>query len=78
MINIPKMKLSKKHTEKIKRYKASSAEEKEKTEDEFIKAINDKESKFYSPTLANMNGYELRAMIKLVASLIDTGDDTND
>lgn len=78
MINIPKMKFSKKHTEIIKRYKASSAEEKEKIEDEFIKAINDKESKFYSPTLANMNGYELRAMLKLIPSLIDTGDDTND
>lgn len=78
MINIPKMKFSKKHTEIIKRYKASSDEEKEKIEDEFIKAIKDKESKFYSPILANMNGYELRAMLKLIPSLIDTGDDTND
>lgn len=78
MINIPKMKFPQKYTEIIKRYKASSAEEKEKIENEFIKAINDKESKFYSPTLAYMNEYELRAMLKLIPSLIDTGDDTND
>ena len=78
MVNIPKMKFPQKYTEIIKRYKASSAEEKEKIENEFIKAINDKESKFYSPILANMNGYELRVMLKLIPSLIDTGDDAND
>lgn len=78
MINNPKMKFPQKYTEMIKRYKDSSPEEKAKLEDEFIKAINDKESKFYSPTLAYMNEYELRAMLKLIPSLIDTGDDAND
>ncbi|OHS45633.1 hypothetical protein, partial [Staphylococcus sp. HMSC65H10] len=74
----PKMKFPQKYTEIIKRYKDSPPEEKAKLEDEFIKAINDKESKFYSPILANTNEYELRAMLKLIPSLIDTGDDKND
>ncbi|UVD90686.1 MAG: hypothetical protein NRZ54_08755 [Staphylococcus haemolyticus] len=78
MINIPKMKLPKRYTEIIGKYKNSTPEEKAKIEDDFIKAINDKDSKFYSPTMANINEYELRAMLRIIPSLIDTGDDSND
>ncbi|MGF3984107.1 DUF7366 family protein, partial [Staphylococcus aureus] len=35
-------------------------------------------SEFYSPTMANMNEYELRAMLRMMPSLIDTGDDNDD
>ncbi|WP_213406058.1 DUF7366 family protein [Staphylococcus pasteuri] len=78
MSNIPKMKFSKRYTEAIRKHKNSTSEEKAKIEDDFIKAIKDKDSKFYSPMMANMNEYELRAMLRIMPNLIDTGDDSND
>ncbi|HCT1234720.1 TPA: hypothetical protein OUE70_001061 [Staphylococcus aureus] len=78
MVNIPKMKFPKKYTEIIKKYKNKAPEEKAKIEDDFIKEIKDKDSEFYSPTMANMNEYELRAMLRMMPSLIDTGDDNDD
>ncbi|MCG1584843.1 hypothetical protein K4U47_09970 [Staphylococcus epidermidis] len=78
MNNIPKMKLSKRYTEVIRKYKNSTPEEKAKIEDDFIKAINDKDSKFYSPMMANMSEYELRAMLRIMTNLIDTGEDSSD
>ncbi|UVJ27910.1 DUF7366 family protein [Staphylococcus aureus] len=78
MFNIPKMKFPKKYTEIIKKYKNKTPEEKAKIENDFIKDINDKESEFYSPTMANMNEYELRTMLRMMLSLIDTGDDNDD
>lgn len=78
MINIPKMKFPKKYTEIIKKYKNKTPEEKAKIEDDFIKEINDKDSEFYSPMMANMNEHELRAMLRMMPSLIDTGDDNDD
>lgn len=77
MFNIPKMKLPKRHTETIKRLKNGTPEEKVKVEDDFIKAVNDKESEFYSPTMANMNEQELRTMIRMATNLIDIGEDNN-
>ncbi|HBC4913111.1 DUF7366 family protein [Staphylococcus aureus] len=78
MINIPKMKFPKKYTEIIKKYKNKTPEEKAKIEDDFIKDINDKDSEFYNSMLANMNEYELRTMLRMMPSLIDTGDDNDD
>ncbi|HDJ4045016.1 TPA: hypothetical protein ACN8WB_002512 [Staphylococcus aureus] len=78
MINIPKMKFPEKYTEIIKKYKNKTPEEKAKIEDDFIKEINDKDSEFYSPMMANMNEHELRAMLRMMPSLIDTGDDNGD
>lgn len=78
MINIPKMKFPKKYTEIIKKYKNKTPEEKAKIEDDFIKEINDKDSEFYSPMMANMNEHELRAMLRMMPSLIDTGDDNDE
>ncbi|EMM1913061.1 TPA: hypothetical protein PEJ64_000546 [Staphylococcus aureus] len=78
MINIPKMKFPKKYTEIIKKYKNKTPEEKAKIEDDFIKDINDKDSEFYNSMLANMNEYELRTMLRMIPSLIDTGDDNDD
>ncbi|HCV8651317.1 DUF7366 family protein [Staphylococcus aureus] len=78
MFNTPKMKLPEKHTEIIKKYKNKTPEEKAKIEDDFIKEINDKDSEFYSPMMANMNEHELRAMLRMMPSLIDTGDDNDD
>ncbi|HHX0000007.1 TPA: DUF7366 family protein [Staphylococcus aureus] len=78
MINIPKMKFLKKYTEIIKKYKNKTPEEKAKIEDDFIKDINDKDSEFYNSMLANMNEYELRTMLRMIPSLIDTGDDNDD
>lgn len=78
MINIPKMKLPKRYTETIKRLKNSTPEEKVKVEEDFIKAVNDKESGFYSPMMANMNEQELRTMIRMATNLIDIGEDKND
>ncbi|MBE7356710.1 hypothetical protein INS17_09190 [Staphylococcus haemolyticus] len=77
MFDIPKMKLPKRHTETIKRLKNSTPEEKVKVEDDFIKAVNDKESEFYSPMMANMNEQELRTMIRMATNLIDIGEDNN-
>ncbi|EUH92801.1 DUF7366 family protein, partial [Staphylococcus aureus] len=37
-----------------------------------------KDSEFYSPMMANMNEHELRAMLRMMPSLIDTGDDNDD
>ncbi|SAO99133.1 DUF7366 family protein [Staphylococcus aureus] len=78
MINIPKMKFSKKYTEIIKKYKNKTPEEKAKIENDFIKDINDKDSEFYSPMMTNMNEHELRAMLRMMPSLIDTGDGNDD
>ncbi|CXS58181.1 hypothetical protein [Staphylococcus aureus] len=78
MFNTPKMKLPEKHTEVFKTYKNGTPEEKAKIEDDFIKEINDKDSEFYSPMTANMNEHELRAMLRMMPSLIDTGDDNDD
>ncbi|WP_085062835.1 DUF7366 family protein [Staphylococcus haemolyticus] len=78
MSNISKMKFSKRYAEAIRKHKNCTPEEKAKIEDDFIKAINDKESKFYSPMMADMNEYELRAMLRITPSLITTGDDSND
>ncbi|HCW7151921.1 TPA: hypothetical protein OYD29_001359 [Staphylococcus aureus] len=78
MINMPKMKLPEKYTEVFKTYKNKTPEEKAKIEDDFIKEINDKDSEFYSPMMANMNEHELRAMLRMMPSLIDTGDDNDD
>ncbi|CAC7615078.1 phage protein [Staphylococcus aureus] len=78
MFNIPKMKLPEKHTEVFKTYKNGTPEEKAKIEDDFIKEINDKDSEFYSPMMANMNEHELRAMLRMMPSLIDTGDGNDD
>ncbi|MBX8595564.1 hypothetical protein E1948_13430 [Staphylococcus aureus] len=78
MFNTPKMKLPEKHTEVFKTYKNKTPEEKAKIEDDFIKEINDKDSEFYSPMMANMNEHELRAMLRMMPSLIDTGDDNDD
>ncbi|MFZ8275548.1 DUF7366 family protein, partial [Staphylococcus aureus] len=55
MFNTPKMKLPEKHTEVFKTYKNGTPEEKAEIEDDFIKEINDKDSEFYSPMMANMN-----------------------
>ncbi|EOA9542950.1 hypothetical protein ACIM92_002910 [Staphylococcus aureus] len=78
MFNTPKMKLPEKHTEVFKTYKNGTPEEKAKIEDDFIKEINDKDSEFYSPMMANMNEQELRAMLRMMPSLIDTGDGNDD
>ncbi|HHP7518287.1 TPA: DUF7366 family protein [Staphylococcus aureus] len=78
MINTPKIKLPKKYTEIIKKYKNKTPEEKAKIEDGFIKDINDKDSEFYNSMLANMNEYELRVMLRMMPILIDTGDDNDD
>ncbi|HEI7343008.1 TPA: hypothetical protein SK716_002698 [Staphylococcus aureus] len=78
MFNTPKMKLPEKHTEVFKTYKNGTPEEKAKIENDFIKDINDKDSEFYSPMMANMNEHELRAMLRMMPSLIDTGDDNDD
>ncbi|ALS86172.1 DUF7366 family protein [Staphylococcus aureus] len=78
MMNIPKMKLPEKYTEVFKTYKNGTPEEKAKIEDYFIKGVNDKDSEFYSPTMGNMNEHELRAMLRMMPSLIDTGDDNDD
>ncbi|HDZ0049935.1 TPA: hypothetical protein RRP71_001545 [Staphylococcus aureus] len=78
MFNTPKMKLPEKHTEVFKTYKNKTPEEKAKIEDDFIKEINDKDSEFYSPMMANMNEHELRAMLRMMPSLIDTGDGNDD
>ncbi|HDK3838211.1 TPA: DUF7366 family protein [Staphylococcus aureus] len=78
MMNIPKMKLPEKYTEVFKTYKNGTPEEKAKIEDYFIKGVNDKDSEFYSPMMANMNEHELRAMLRMMPSLIDTGDDNDD
>lgn len=78
MFNMPKMKLPKKYTEVFKTYKNGTPEEKAKIEDYFIKAVNDEDSGFYSPMMANMNEHELRAMLRMMPSLIDTGDDNDD
>ncbi|HDG8615313.1 DUF7366 family protein [Staphylococcus aureus] len=56
----------------------AESKEKAKIEDDFIKEINDKESEFYSPMMANMNEHELRTMLRMMPSLIDTGDDNDD
>ncbi|HCQ2269233.1 TPA: hypothetical protein OHH22_001137 [Staphylococcus aureus] len=72
------MKLPEKHTEVFKTYKNGTPEEKAKIEDDFIKEINDKDSEFYSPMMANMNEHELRAMLRMMPSLIDTGDGNDD
>lgn len=77
-MNIPKMKLPEKYTEVFKTYKNGTPEEKAKIEDYFIKGVNDKDSEFYSPMMANMNEHELRAMLRMMPSLIDTGDDNDD
>ncbi|HGO3679737.1 TPA: hypothetical protein ACK058_000021 [Staphylococcus aureus] len=78
MMNIPKMKLPEKYTEVFKTYKNGTPEEKAKIEDYFIKGVNDEDSEFYSPMMANMNEHELRAMLRMMPSLIDTGDDNDD
>lgn len=78
MINIPKMKLPKRYTEIIKRLKNSTPEEKVEVEDDFIKAVNDRESKFYTPMMASMNEQELRTMIRTATNLIDIEEDKND
>ncbi|HDE7505109.1 TPA: hypothetical protein PDW53_002717 [Staphylococcus aureus] len=78
MMNIPKMKLPEKYTEVFKTYKNGTPEEKAKIEDYFIKGVNDKDSEFCSPMMANMNEHELRAMLRMMPSLIDTGDDNDD
>ncbi|HBC4323518.1 TPA: hypothetical protein SK709_001173 [Staphylococcus aureus] len=78
MINIPKMKFPKKYTEIIKKYKNKAPEEKAKIEDYFIKGVNDEDSGFYSPMMANLNEHQLKTMLRQVSSLIDTGDDNND
>ncbi|PZL26249.1 hypothetical protein [Staphylococcus aureus] len=78
MFNTPKMKFPKKYTEIIKKYKNKTPEEKAKIEDDLIKEINDKDSEFYSPMMANMNEHELRAMLRMMPSLIDTGDGNDD
>ncbi|HIH1220501.1 DUF7366 family protein [Staphylococcus aureus] len=67
-----------KEREKIRKYKNKTPEEKAKIENDFIKDINDKDSEFYSPMMANMNEHELRAMLRMMPSLIDTGDDNDD
>ncbi|HDP2302287.1 TPA: hypothetical protein P6I21_002886, partial [Staphylococcus aureus] len=77
MINIPKMKFSKKYTEIIKKYKNKTPEEKAKIENDFIKNINDKDSEFYSPMLASLNEQQLKSMLRQVLFLIDTGDDND-
>ncbi|SAO18039.1 DUF7366 family protein [Staphylococcus aureus] len=78
MFNIPKMKLPEKHTEVFKTYKNGTPEEKAKIEDYFIKTVKDEDSEFYSPMMANMNEHELRAMLRMMPSLIDTGDGNDD
>ncbi|MEB7433326.1 DUF7366 family protein [Staphylococcus pasteuri] len=78
MINIFKMKLPEKYTNAVKKHKDSTPEEKRKMEDDFIKAIKDKDSQFYSPMLASMDEQKIRQMIKVIPNLIDTGDDTDD
>ena len=78
MINIPKMKFPKKYTEIIKKYKNKTPEEKLRLKMISLKEINDKDSEFYSPMTANMNEHELRAMLRMMPSLSDTGDDNDD
>ncbi|KAG90901.1 hypothetical protein [Staphylococcus aureus] len=78
MINTPKMKLPEKHTEVFKTYKNGTPEEKAEIEGCFIKTVKDEDSEFYSPMMANMNEHELRAMLRMIPSLIDTGDDNDD
>ncbi|HDC5688658.1 TPA: hypothetical protein SJF47_001207 [Staphylococcus aureus] len=78
MINMPKMKLPEKYTEVFKTYKNGTPEEKAKIEDYFIKGVNDEDSGFYSPMMANLNEHQLKTMLRQVSSLIDTGDDNND
>lgn len=78
MINIPKMKLPEKYTNAVKKHKDSTPEEKRKMEDDFIKAIKDKDSQFYSPMLASMDEQKIRQMIKVIPNLINTGDYTDD
>ncbi|HDE9132428.1 TPA: hypothetical protein PD601_000092 [Staphylococcus aureus] len=78
MFNTPKMKLPKKHTEVFKTYKNGTPEEKAEIEGCFIKTVKDEDSEFYSPMMANMNEHELRAMLRMIPSLIDTGDDNDD
>ncbi|HDE7009191.1 TPA: hypothetical protein PDV89_002296 [Staphylococcus aureus] len=78
MMNIPKMKLPEKHTEVFKTYKNGTPEEKAEIEGCFIKTVKDEDSEFYSPMMANMNEHELRAMLRMIPSLIDTGDDNDD
>lgn len=72
------MKLPEKYTNAVKKHKDSTPEEKRKMEDDFIKAIKDKDSQFYSPMLASMDEQKIRQMIKVIPNLIDTGDDTDD
>ncbi|EZR39148.1 TPA: DUF7366 family protein [Staphylococcus aureus] len=78
MFNTPKMKLPEKHTEVFKTYKNGTPEEKAEIEGCFIKTVKDEDSEFYSPMMANMNEHELRAMLRMIPSLIDTGDDNDD
>ncbi|HFE4929472.1 TPA: DUF7366 family protein [Staphylococcus aureus] len=78
MFNTPKMKLPEKHTEVFKTYKNGTPEEKAEIEVCFIKTVKDEDSEFYSPMMANMNEHELRAMLRMIPSLIDTGDDNDD
>ncbi|EMO8625897.1 hypothetical protein FPO63_04575 [Staphylococcus aureus] len=78
MFNTPKMKLPEKHTEVFKTYKNGTPEEKAEIEGCFIKTVKDEDSEFYSPMMANMNEHELRAMLRMMPSLIDTGDDNDD
>ncbi|PKR03087.1 hypothetical protein CXY96_03885 [Staphylococcus aureus] len=78
MFNTPKMKLPEKHTEVFKTYKNGTPEEKAEIEGCFIKTVKDKDSEFYSPMMANMNEHELRAMLRMMPSLIDTGDGNDD
>ncbi|KAG55800.1 hypothetical protein W773_02652 [Staphylococcus aureus VET1052S] len=78
MFNTPKMKLPEKHTEVFKTYKNGTPEEKAEIEGCFIKTVKDEDSEFYSPMMANMNEHELRAMLRMIPSLIDTEDDNDD
>ncbi|MCO4443351.1 hypothetical protein AXE96_03805 [Staphylococcus aureus] len=78
MFNIPKMKLSEKHTKLFKTYKDGTPEERAEIEGYFIKTVKDEDSDFFSPMLASLNEQQLKCMLRQVLFLIDTGDDNND
>ncbi|SUL24637.1 phage protein [Staphylococcus aureus] len=58
------MKLPEKYTEVFKTYKNGTPEEKAKIEDYFIKGVNDEDSGFYSPMMANLNEHSIKDYVK--------------
>lgn len=66
------LKLSPELTEKVKNIKQLSAVDKTKLENEIIESIRDKNNKNYSKMLDSFSDAQLRQMLNLTLSIINT------